>query len=861
MVAIETAEVEAAPHDDGSARWQGRWVLVLLAFTLVVAVGGWFETDRSTPCPGFHVAAELSGSDERLQGWLQPAGHAEKWCTRGTAEAGRALDQARVSLRWDALFAFGYATFLGLAIKRWWSHHDNQRVARAATSLAWLPVVAGLLDWLENGLIALGLRVRGGVLAYPASMGLPVTVATVSWLKWALVLVSVAAAILGIALGLDNWWHERKMGGRALLPMAGPERQSPPAAALGICCSGGGIRAAAFSLGALAELEAAGTMARADYLAAVSGGGYAATAWRMVRDDDLRNNATGPVAERVVRSLQQPIDGTKGPRRHRYLRHGPGGVGWAVLETAGIVLSNVLVLAALTLALAWPVGWLVGSRAMYRVLRSSPHLPDNLHLSAELWLPGILLLALALLLLLLSCNPWQNWTALVKVSGAVAGAGIALEVLLVGLPQAMVVLGRFFTDGTHGLRASTFGSSALVGVAATLWRYSRKAVTAKVASRLPKLGGVLLVLAAFVWGGKVATDAATSDGQFGNRWWWFAVTGTFAVVYAVVDTRWLSLHNIYRARLQRSFDLRRDGAGGLRTATDHWDWTELRGEKPELLLCCARQRTGLGPGGLPAETFTVSRQQVRMGTDVIGTDHYLARFEGRLRDERDASAWMGTSGAAFASAMGRLSKGTTNALLAALNIDLGVWLPNPRRASRGGKPHKVRYSYLFKEILGWYYDDDRFVFVADGGHWENLGLVELLRRRCATIVCIDASGDAVGAFTTLRQAVELAGLDLDDVVASVELEAPLKTLVGVNGGYPVGVVATLDVEYRDGTTGRIIYAKAQMASSLGLALRQFAKQDPLFPNYSTGDQFLTDDQFEKLVELGRAAGKEAAALV
>jgi hypothetical protein len=215
--------------------------------------------------------------------------------------------------------------------------------------------------------------------------------------------------------------------------------------------------------------------------------------------------------------------------------------------------------------------------------------------------------------------------------------------------------------------------------------------------------------------------------------------------------------------------------------------------------------------------------------------------------------------------MGRMSKGSTNALMAALNIDLGIWLPNPRLVQDPNTTFpKVRFGYLFKEILGWYDPFDRYVFVADGGHWENLGLVELLRRRAATILCIDASGDQVGAFTTLRQAVELASLELPDVVADVDL-ANLSSIVSRDGNLPSGIVATLTVTYRgpgtDTSQGVIHYAKAQVAGDLDIALRRYAKADPRFPNYSTGDQFLSDDQFAQLVGLGRAAGDRLVELV
>jgi hypothetical protein len=285
---------------------------------------------------------------------------------------------------------------------------------------------------------------------------------------------------------------------------------------------------------------------------------------------------------------------------------------------------------------------------------------------------------------------------------------------------------------------------------------------------------------------------------------------------------------------------------------------------PELVLCCAQQRTGIAPGGLPAETFTISRREVRIGDDVVPTDRYLAVLPDELAVERCVSSWIATSGAAFASAMGRMSRGSTNALMAATNIDLGIWLPNPRVVTDPNtKFPRVRLGYLLKEILGWYDPADRYVFVADGGHWENLGLVELLRRRCRTILCLDASGDTVGAFTTLRQAVELAGLELPDVVVDIDLTG-LDTISAGSAALPGGLVASLTVTYRgageETFTGTIHYAKAQVASSLDIALRRYAKADRRFPNYSTGDQFLRDEQFRQLVELGRSAGDELVKL-
>src|SRR5690348_16341964 len=58
--------------------------------------------------------------------------------------------------------------------------------------------------------------------------------------------------------------------------------EGPDPDAVGICCSGGGIRSAAFNLGALQALDKHQELRGARYLAAVSGGSYIAAVFTMV---------------------------------------------------------------------------------------------------------------------------------------------------------------------------------------------------------------------------------------------------------------------------------------------------------------------------------------------------------------------------------------------------------------------------------------------------------------------------------------------------------------------------------------------------------------------------------------------------
>ena len=837
-VAVLRAQAVRAPKTIGT------WWSIIAGAALAI-LGAW-QASKAGPCPEFHVAVELAGSDRRLGEWI-PA------CTAD-------LQAAHRSLAWDFVLIAGYVTLMASLLRRWWSVLRTPSLRSVMGAVVLLPVVGGALDVLENTLIWMALDVQGGRFAYPSSMRLPIVIATASWLKWILLVASGFLCLgVGFLAACRRGEESLKLGGKRDVP----DHHPAPEDSLGISCSGGGIRAAAFSLGVLERLEAAKVTSRARWLTAVSGGAYAATAWRL-----LDHSGAPDAASTAIGWLKQPIPGSPAGR-HRFLRNGPGGLGRPAFAAISYIAFNIAALGLLVYCVAWPVGWLLGSNAVQPGLRQFDRLPSSLALRAEQWLPGLLLLAIAGLVLAISSLPLWSVANLWRASAALVGVAAVLELLLVGIPLAMVAIGGWLSDGTAGVRPSAVGGSALVGVAATVWRLVSKPLVGRISSHLSQLGGVLLVIVALVWGGKVATDAAVGAGAFREQWHWLAAMVFFGLIYVGSDLTQISIHRVYRKRLRRTFGLKLDPPGKVHSPrqSDQLVWTDLTGE-PELVICCAQQRTGIAPGGLPAQTFTISPTEVRIGNHVVETGPYLETMECSrgFRFEQYVSSWMATSGAAFASAMGRMSKGSTNALMAALNIDLGIWLPNPRyaHAPRSAFPKKVRLTYLFKEIFGRYDEADRLVFVADGGHWENLGLIELLRKRCATIICIDASGDDAFAFTTLRQAVELASLELPDHVAHIELSG-LDEITPPVGQLAPGIVATLAVAYREqeGTTseGVIYYAKAQLASNSDIALRQFAKGDPRFPNYSTGDQFLSDKQFENLVALGNEAGDRVVELL
>jgi hypothetical protein len=67
---------------------------------------------------------------------------------------------------------------------------------------------------------------------------------------------------------------------------------------------------------------------------------------------------------------------------------------------------------------------------------------------------------------------------------------------------------------------------------------------------------------------------------------------------------------------------------------------------------------------------------------------------------------------------------------------------------------------ILKELAGRSDDDSQFIYLSDGGHFDNLGLHEMLRRRCSRIVVIDAGRDENYAYADLGRTLQHALIDL-----------------------------------------------------------------------------------------------------
>ena len=73
---------------------------------------------------------------------------------------------------------------------------------------------------------------------------------------------------------------------------------------------------------------------------------------------------------------------------------------------------------------------------------------------------------------------------------------------------------------------------------------------------------------------------------------------------------------------------------------------------------------------------------------------------------------------------------------------LGWWLGNPRhdRAWTRSGPF-FALAHLFLELFGKTRGRNRYVYLSDGEHFENLGIYELVRRRCRLRKWASSSGN------------------------------------------------------------------------------------------------------------------------
>ena len=692
----------------------------------------------------------------------------------------------------------------------------------------------------------------------------------------------------------------------------------------GLALSGGGIRSATFALGVMQALAEKGLLERFQYLSTVSGGGYIGSSLTWLLSNraytDNQSAETGPdyklTSPFSVESGGFPygtLDPKENPvgldggisgkmlgflRRHgNYLTPGNG-----ITLTSGIaialrgILLNLIVWVPITTALMFLM-LAVGDAGVQPINDVYGAIwPDRLEPAPGLfgWVFGLALLSAAAFLLLAVLYSLRTYTRrrkdgrnafvrlLVKQTRYVARYNFecyirwtlwifAVGVVIGSVPLVHHGLGETISEaggvggfllgallaGRTYLRSSQSGSGSPSGAVAAI-------------AALLMVYGVALLSYHLATLYVVKVDGWTETISFG--------VVPLAVAIGVgffVNLNYVSLHRFYRDRLMETFMPAIDAALANKTGRSRG------GDEFRLSETLKRPDGVKGPYHI-VNTNVVLVDSLDRKLRLRGGDSFMLsplycggnatgwqKTQSFAGNSMTLSTAMAISGAAANPNTGGGGKGLTRnravaMVMALLNVRLGYWVPHPSRGSQGSWWRPINhFSPGFRSWIGGFHREDRPILeLSDGAHFENLGVYELIRRRCRLIVVCDGGADPEFKFddlgTVLRRIEVDFGVRIDFGREDLGRLIPKPDQPG--GGFPKGVevaargYAVGTIHYPElsvrrgpgdtapsatigGGTGTLIYLKTTLIPELDAKILAYAGRNPDFPDQTIADQF------------------------
>ncbi len=543
----------------------------------------------------------------------------------------------------------------------------------------------------------------------------------------------------------------------------------------------------------------------------------------------------------------------------------------------------------------------VGGGLLVAALRAAPRLsPESvpgtfigpLALTAAVLLTGFLHTGLARNDLLEEQREWRSRLAGVLMLWAACLALIPLAVF-VGPPVLAWLARRQWVNWTMvlGWAGSTLGG-VLLGRAPTTGPLSRRPAPTAIAqaAALVFIVGLVLLVAAGLPGlieasrgvivqgqatiagpsceqtafdslpGMVCLHFRRVEGDAAAAWPVFLLVALVALGLSMrIGLNEFSMHAMYRDRLVRCY------LGATNPARHEGTFTgnDARDDVPLAKVSPAATPAHRGPYLIVNACLNLMRGrrlawQSRKGASFVMSPLYCgweAGGEGGYRstasyaDGLSLGTAMATSGAAACPNMGYHSAPLLAVLMTVFNVRLGQWFGNPGRSAWQKTGPTFGPLYLLCELFGLADDQRDFVYVSDGGHFENLGLYELVRRKCRFIVACDAAEDSGMKFTDLGNAVEKCRTDLGaEIVINVDEVHP-----GEPSGSSRRHGAVGQIRYQDGSVGTLLYVKSSLTGDEPTDVSRYAATQPAFPHQTTADQFFDETQFESYRVLGEHA--------
>lgn len=647
----------------------------------------------------------------------------------------------------------------------------------------------------------------------------------------------------------ENRWLKKRREGAKVAP------GEPGEDSVGLGLSGGGIRSATFNLGLLQAMERNRFLENVDYLSTVSGGGYIGSCltWFMFKQKKFpfgtcREDHKGLGGAVLAHLLSYG----------KYLTPGEGLNIWALL---GAFISGTLVNLLILVPLFLFAFWFLSLESGIFV----PYVPGAAGIKVITWLLllGIFLLAVFLLGTILSTLTtrfktfrkwnWQGWMR--KWNGELLKYGVLL--LAVG---TIPIVYDWLSANLRGWIETAMSGVSISGII-SMFSAGRGRKdgneTRGARSFFLSIGLALMVYGLFLWFYYLANNRLPLVYILGG-----VLISIIMILFT--DSNHVCMHRFYRNRLMQAYmpetiNLVEEGQGKTLDIGDS-DKFYLgmikQSEKnptrtPYHIVNTNLQTVGSGDTklrGRGGDNFIFSPHYSGSdSTDYVETDRYVG---GKM----NLPTAYAISGAAVDPNTFSTRSRPLSFIMTLLNIRLGYWIVNPKskKAFKTSKMTPRRYGYLFAEMFGKGLNEkQKYVHLSDGGHFENLGLYELIRRHCRYIIISDAGQDKDWKFGSLGKLIEMARLDFG---AKIELDTrPL--IPREKDKRSPGPFIHGKITYNNGDTGDIIYIKTTMVDNLPEDIYCYRRDNPDFPDQSTMDQFFDERQFEAYRELGYRIGE------
>ncbi|MEM7246691.1 MAG: patatin-like phospholipase family protein [Acidobacteriota bacterium] len=602
---------------------------------------------------------------------------------------------------------------------------------------------------------------------------------------------------------------------------------------VGLALSGGGIRSASFNLGLLQALHARGILRHVDYLSTVSGGGFVGGA--LTRWWARRKGYAFPWTR---------CSGVESKELQHFREHGnylaPRGfwdqVVMAMVVIRGLLIHSLCFFGPVILAVSFFTAWLARHEH-----------------AAYYPLVGVMVAGFWLLLLLFPAF-WRGVgrrRMRERFSGVLARL-VVVPVIVLFLGVQPILLPWLEQQAVHwSWPAVSTVATGIGSVLGGLGVATRRLVGRIALSLVGVITALFLLLIELHFAHLFYLHEPVRE--------WGALA--FVVLFVLslfVDVNATSGHGFWRERQSEAFlqmGLEEVSlSSGQRRAIDRFALSEIRSTEsaaPYHLLNGVVNLQGersARNSGRQGDFFLFSKLFV--GNEALGY-----RPSSDYSKQVDLGTAMAISSAAASPNMGKFTMSSLTLILAILNVRLGYWLSNPTKMDK--RPKTPGLFEFFREAVGLLGTKGRLINVSDGGHLENLGLYQLLKRRCKFIIVGDGEADPQMKFGALADVMRHARIDLG-VEIDIDMEdLSLDPATGLSRTHcALGRILYPPQEggeEEEAEVGWLLYVKASLTGDEGPIIGEYAERDPTFPHQSTADQFFDETQLEAYRALGEHA--------